>query len=767
MAGSVRASTQGLETVDLARRRKGWNKFAKVWYEGALTSRATLKRFWARQAIHRETFIRICETVGIISWEDIIESSQLPTRPVDPNFIGREEAITQLNSLFNQGTKVIVIQGEGGIGKTKLARRYLEINNFDYLALWMPTESHNIMSVESLVEEWLRRDFHEEPGRELWINLQRLKRKLQDQEKKICILIDNLESALDKHGKLIESRRPYFYLLKVLADPSVNSLTLITSRERLCESGIDVSSYTLKGLDSKAWKQFFCSREIIINCDSSAVNEMCKAYGGNAKAMKIIAGAITADYDSDVDAYWQATKDDLLIERELENLVVSQFNRLQKIDPEAYRLLCRLGCYRYQYEDVPFVNIEGLLCLLWDLPKSQHRRVIRRLCDRSLTECSKGKHWLHPVILAEAITRLKASSDWEIAHRKAALYWTNSIVSIKHTPDALKALQAYHHYVAIADFEKAGDVILKSRVNQWGTQESLGRSFYKRGLLEQITRAITCVLNKLNPSVRSAQLYNLLGDISFLSGNLYLAIKYSEQSQQLVTSCLQKISSTNLETLNKLKLIELNCLSTIGVSQTCFWELEAAEKTLMQVIQLSNKIDRERWVPPALFYLAYLSSYQGNRERTLQIANYIYNKLPEEGMPAWATEYRLYYLSLTYKSLGEIEKSFRLLHHIIYYSDNNPYTQAKSKAKSGLAQLYREKGEYLKALSFHEQAIKAFDEIGARYDLAEAYFQLALTNKKIGAIAKSRNDFAKAINLFQEIRAPKQVEKMKSIMGNL
>ena len=764
MADSVKASTQGLETVDLARRRKGWNKLAKVWYEAALTSKATLKRFWAREAINRETFVRICQTAGLISWEDIVERYQTPKIPLDPDFVGREDAIAHLNVLVNQGAKIIVIQGEGGIGKTKLARRYFKTHGFDFLVLWMPTEPHHIISVESLVEEWLRRDFHEEPARELWINLQRLKRKLQNQEKKICILIDNLESALDKHGRLIKSRRSYFYLLQTLADPSVNSLTLITSRERLCESGIDVNSYTLKGLDSQAWKQFFSSRKI--NSDSPALSEMCKAYGGNAKAMKIISGAIITDFEKNIDAYWNSTKDDLLIERELENLVVSQFNRLQKIDSQAYRLLYRLGCYRYQDEGVPFVNIEGLLCLLWDVPLSKRRRVVNRLCDRSLVECRKGKHWLHPVILAEAITRLQTSSDWEIAHRRAATYWTNSVVTIKHTADALKALQAYHHYVTIADFERAADVIIKPRINQWGIQESLARSFYKRGLLEQLKTAIINIINKLDPGYRSARLYRTLGKISFFSGNLDLVIKYCEKSQQLLKYYLQSTSDLNTDTLNKLQLIEVNCLSTIGLSQIGLWELEAAEKTLLEVVKIAKQDDYEKYAPSALFYLAYLNSHQGNWRKAYDIANYLYKRLPEEGIPSWGKEYKLYYLSLTYKSLGETEKSLKLLQRIILYSDN-PYTQAKSKAKCGLAQLYCDKKDYFKALRFHEEAINAFAEIGARYDLAEAYFQRALTYKKIGAIAKSRDDFDKAINLFKEMRAIKQVEKIKLTMGNL
>jgi hypothetical protein len=134
-----------------------------------------------------------------------------------------------------------------------------------------------------------------------------------------------------------------------------------------------------------------------------------------------------------------------LVERDLEDLVTSQFNRLQQIDPEAYKLLCRLGCYRYQ--DVPTVPTEGLLCLLWDVEEAQRRRIIESLRNRSLVEFHKGEYWLHPMIRAEAIARLRASDDWEITNRKAAIFLTESVEIIENIKDAMTALEAYYHYV--------------------------------------------------------------------------------------------------------------------------------------------------------------------------------------------------------------------------------------------------------------------------------------------------------------------------------
>jgi hypothetical protein len=47
MAATIRASTAGLDKVDQARRKKNWKKTEKAWADLALTSIATLRRFWA------------------------------------------------------------------------------------------------------------------------------------------------------------------------------------------------------------------------------------------------------------------------------------------------------------------------------------------------------------------------------------------------------------------------------------------------------------------------------------------------------------------------------------------------------------------------------------------------------------------------------------------------------------------------------------------------------------------------------------------------
>jgi hypothetical protein len=96
---------------------------------------------------------------------------------------------------------------------------------------------------------------------------------------------------------------------------------------------VTVKPYELKGLNEDAWRQYSSSRDIAT--DSPALSEMWKAYGGNAKAMEILCSAIQKDSEGDLEAYWQVNQGDLLIEKELEDLVKSQFDRLEKHDSDA------------------------------------------------------------------------------------------------------------------------------------------------------------------------------------------------------------------------------------------------------------------------------------------------------------------------------------------------------------------------------------------------------------------------------------------------
>jgi len=644
----------------------------------------------------------------------------------------------------------------------------------------MAKERETISPVESIVEEWLKKDFEEEAGRDFMVSLGRLKRLLQNQ--KIGILIDNLEPALDSEFRFIEPHRRYIELLRVLTDPMVQSVTLITSRERLCEGDITVETYRLPELDYCTWKQYFVCYNI--NNNESILTEMHKAYGGNAKTMRILCGAIQEDNQGDIQSYWNCNKAEILAKPDLKKLVNSQFKRLQELDINAFKLLCRLGCYRYQ--DVPTIPDNGLLCLLWDVPEGEQRRVIESLKNRSLVEVNKGEFFLHPMIREEAIARLRKSEDWETANIKAAEFWTASVETIETIKDGLTALEDYYHYIEINDFNQAGFILAKERNNKWqkGEQlgESLGGALARFGLLQQTASLINKVKDKLENSYVKARLYNILGDIQWLRGSIHQAINHHKECKSIAEKTKKKYIDSEQSQLD-FYLYQLYRLPIVSLFNQglCYLDIgDLRQSSLLfeeTIFTLSNKeiilITKENQLYQDYFYhlqldssvyLALINSCLGNTETTLSYINKSEPLKPRDMI--WNKCYTFLCLGIAYKNIGETLNSFEMYNQAISFAEETNYTQVKAKALTGLGELYRMQGDFATALTHHQESIEILEYIGAKRDLAEAYYQQALTYQQMGDRENSQPNFDHAIQLFTEIEAPLQVERViKSIIN--
>jgi tetratricopeptide (TPR) repeat protein len=677
----------------------------------------------------------------------------------DINFIGRNDAIDRIDNLVNLGSKVIVIQGEGGLGKTTLAQQYLHSQEFDVvLELLMAKETQNITSAQRVVEEWLKYDLAQEPGLEFGVTLGRLKRQFHT--KRIGILIDNLEPALDGKGKFIEAHRNYIELLRILTDARIQCTTLITSRDRLCEPELNVTHYRLPGLNEEAWRKYFINRKVKIELPT--LHKIHHAYGGNAKAMGILCGAILEDFDGNSIAYWQENHADPLAVTDLKNLAASQINRLQNLDSQAYCLLCRLGCYRYQ--DVSTVPTSALLSLLWNIPSEQHRQIITSLKNRSLIEFSKGEYWLHPVIRAEAISRLRSSEDWAIANHKAAEFWTDSVPTIETFQDALQALEAYYHYIEINQFELAGKLIIKSRNNQWGQFLPLGSTLYRMGLIQPVLDAINYIIDRIDDDTKISELYNILGDFYWISGKIQPAIEYQEKTINLAQQALLSIinKKENKQAFYYYRMLEVDSLLSIGLYKVDLWELSESADLFQQVINLAQNTAHHSWAEKAAVCLSLVNSYLQQYPSAYLLADECYKNITAEANieKTGRFAYFIQILGQTYVNLNNFGKAEEMFLMALKFAEESHYMQVKAKSLNGLAEIYRRQKTFESALENHLAAIELLDKIGAKCDLAEAYFQLGLTYQGMIKEADSKVNLEKALGLFKEINAPKQVERI-------
>ncbi|MDY7013909.1 MAG: LuxR C-terminal-related transcriptional regulator [Cyanobacteriota bacterium] len=496
-----------------------------------------------------------------------IEPKPQQTSTFDPDFVGRGDAMRDLDYLFNRGTKCILILSPGGRGKTTLAWRYLQSRFSPDEILYFPIakETKDIASVESLVEERLRK-LGEEPGREFMVSLERLREKLA--EKPMGVLIDNLEPALDESNRFISQHRSYLNLFaQVLLSPQVQAVTIVTSRAPLHE-GLDIMPYPLEPLDVAAWQAYFEHESIVT--DAPVLEEMHETYNGNALAMRVLRYPIGNDYAGDLIAYWADFKseDGVVIEDPVLNLMQEQFKTLERLHPNAYKLLCRMSCYRYQ--DIPTVPKEGLFRLLWDVSKPETKRVLKALKDRALVNFVKGEYRLHPVIRAEALKRLRESEDWEEANRVAAEFWTESITIVSTPEDGLKKFEPFYHYIEIQEWQNASEIFFE----KVGDTELIAklRSF---GFISKCLDSIN--LLKDNSSINEytrASFWVYLADIHVIAGYLKQAIFEYQKAIPL----LEK---------NKEKLFILSKSGfVINPAKDCFdgaWSSKEAPKSVFKI----------------------------------------------------------------------------------------------------------------------------------------------------------------------------------------
>lgn len=278
-------------------------------------------------------------------------------------------------------------------------------------------------------------------------------------------------------------------------------------------------------------------------------------------------------------------------------------------------------------------------------------------------------------------------------------------------------------------------------------------NFYQLGLLQKNFSVIKRIIDDVKSQKRLIKLYIILGYTYRIIGCVREAIECYEKSGEI------------LEELDE-KLTKISILFNTGLCKLELWEIEAAENCFNAVCSLAEQNSNlDDYMAYSQCCLALIKSSSGNKEYAFHLAEQVFSAMSSSTrVTLWGIGHSLVSLCLTYKNLGNLKKSCEFCQRAIFHAEENNFTQIKAKAISSLAELFREQGEFNGAIFHHSEAIEILDKIGAKSDLAEAYYQLALTHKKMGEIAKSKESFVHGIALFNEMQAPRQVEKVQTAM---
>lgn len=270
------------------------------------------------------------------------------------------------------------------------------------------------------------------------------------------------------------------------------------------------------------------------------------------------------------------------------------------------------------------------------------------------------------------------------------------------------------------------------------------------------------VILKTDQQLILARTCNLLGDVFWLTGKTHEAILCHEKTNNIVVNAHEEYP--------EIKRLQYSSVLNRGLCYLSLWEIEKAHNFFLDLKSSSLLINQPKmsyldiYIFCAKFCLSLTYSLKGDKNNTLSNIEQviIVNQSEMMSYGSWTRGYSLIFVAQAYKNILSLNKSQSKYQEAIKFANDSDYPQVKAMALYSLGEIERINNKYLSSLSYIQEAVDILQRIAAMPDIAEAYFQLGLTYQAMGEHDQAKEYKAKAIDIFAQMEAQKQIERVNT-----